>query len=432
MAGGHAGGFSLKPPAPIPASQVKVLALVCCAWLVAGYDIALMGFVLVPVSKTFGVTMGNEAEIVMWARIGVLLAFPLAMSADRFGRRAVLMVTIIGSAITTLATAFAQSESQFVLLQASVRMFGYAQDMISIVVIAEEINDRARGWALGLLAASAAVGAGLSGIIFAGIEFLPYGWRALYVIGAVPIFIIAYLWRKMPETRRFAELKAHTADPGAQHSVQGAWTRFRSLTGEHGRRFFALLGVTAPLAFGISSASVLMQTFLQADLGLSPGTVTLIFVGGGLFGLVGNFIAGRLSDSYGRKPVFVVASVGYALTMSVLYLGSHNLYLVAFMWAFGVFAFFAMEVVMGAWSAELFPTEQRSTASGARLATNIIFGGAALLTVTFLYGPLGGHAKAIAVLLPAIFIATIIAWLTIPETAGKTLEEIAAEGERKH
>ena len=55
--------------------------------------------------------------------------------------------------------------------------------------------------------------------------------------------------------------------------------------------------------------------------------------------------------------------------------------------------------------------------------------GAALLTVSLLYGPLGGHAHAIAVLLPSIFIATLVAWFTIPETAGKTLEQIAAEGE---
>ncbi len=425
MAGAHGGNFSLKPPVALPGAQIKVLVLVCCAWLVAGYDIALMGFVLVPVAKDFGVELGNEAEIVMWARIGVLLAFPLAMLADRFGRRAILMVTIIGSAVTTLATAFAQNETQFIALQGAVRMFGYAQDMISIVVIAEEIDDRARGWALGLLAASAAVGAGTSGLVFAGIEYLPYGWRALYVIGAVPIFIIAYFWRSMPETRRFKELKAQAANPAPDHKVQSAWARFRSLTTTHGKRFFALLAVTAPLAFGITSASVLMQTFLQADLGQSPGTVTIIFVGGGLFGLVGNFVAGRLSDRIGRKPVFLVASIGYTLTMAILYLGSHNLYLVAVMWAFGVFAFFAMEVVMGAWSAELFPTEQRSTASGARLATNIIFGGLALLTVTFLYGPLGGHAMAIAVLLPVTLIATVIAWLTIPETAGKTLEEIA-------
>ena len=432
MAGAPGGNFSLMPPVKIPASQTKVLILVGFAFLIAGYDIALMGFVLAPVAKEFGVTLGSEAEIVMWARLGVLFAFPLAMLADRFGRRAILMVTITGSAVTTLATAFAQNEEQFILLQAAVRMFGYAQDMISIVVIAEEIDDRARGWALGLLAASAAVGGGLSGIIFAGIEILPFGWRSLYVIGAIPIFVIAWAWRSMPETRRFQELKQQSAEAGSQHNVQSAWVRFRALTTTHGRRFFALLAVTAPLAFGITSASVLIQTFLQVDLGVSPGVVTLIFVGGGLFGLFGNFIAGRLSDKIGRKPVFIVASIGFALAMAGLYLGSHNLYLIAFLWGVSVFAFFAMEVVMGAWSAELFPTEQRSTASGARLATNIIFGGAALLTVSLLYDTLGGHAHAIAVLLPSIFIATLVAWFTIPETAGKTLEQIAAEGEPLH
>ena len=134
------------------------------------------------------------------------------------------------------------------------------------------------------------------------------------------------------------------------------------------------------------------------------------------------------SSRVGRKPVFITASIGFAAAMGGLYLGSHNLYLIAVLWGLGVFAFFAMEVVMGAWSAELFPTEQRSTASGARLATNIIFGGAALLTVSLLYGTMGGHAHAIAVLLPSIFIATLVAWLTIPETAGKTLEQIAAGG----
>lgn len=430
MAGMHAGGFSLMPPAPIPGSQVKVLVLVGLAFLIAGYDINLLGLVLKPVSRDFGLELGNEGEIVMWARLGVLLAFPLATLADRFGRRAILMVTILGSAVTTLATAFAQSEQQFIVLQASVRMFGYAQDMISIVVIAEEMDDRIRGWALGLLAASAAVGGGLSAIVFAGIDFLPFGWRALYVLGAVPIFAIAYAWRSMPETRRFKELQAQEKPVDGPSAVTVALANLYSLIVTHGRRFWALMGVTAPLAFGVTCASVLLPTFLQADLALEPGYVTLIYVGGGLVGLFGNFIAGRFADKHGRKPVFFLASLGFAAAMATLYLGPHHLFLVAALWGFGVFAFFAMEVVVGAWSAELFPTEQRSTASGARLAVNIVAGGAALLLQTFLYAPLGGHATSIAALLPTVLIATLVAWIFIPETAGKTLEQIAAEGEK--
>lgn len=430
MAGVPTDGFSLKPPVPIPSIQIRVLLLVSFAWLIAGYDINLLGLVLKSVGQEFGVAPGREAEIVMWARFGVLLAFPLAMMADRFGRRTILLITICGSAITTLLTAFAQNEWQFVSLQASVRMFGYAQDMVSIVVIAEEIDDRARGWALGLLAASAAVGGGMSAIIFAGIDILPYGWRSLYVIGAVPIFIIAWFWRTMPETRRFKELQARGKPPGQPSRLKAALAKLHALTVVNGRRFFAVLCVTAPLAVGVTCATVLFPTFLQADVKLDPAIVTVIYVGGGLFGLFGNFIAGRLSDKHGRKPVFAIAGVAFIGAMLGLYLGPHHLWLIAVLWGVSIFAFFALEVVMGAWSAELFPTELRSTASGSRLAINIIAGGGALLAQTFLYDAFGGHALSIAVLLPALALAVILAWLTIPETAGKTLEEIQAEGAR--
>lgn len=428
MAGVPTDGFSLKPPVPLPSLQIRVLLLVSFAWLIAGYDLNLLGLVLKPVAREFGVPDGNEGEIVMWARFGVLLAFPLAMLADRFGRRAILLVTITGSAVTTLLTAFAQDENQFIALQAAVRMFGYAQDMISIVVIAEEIDDRARGWALGLLAASAAVGGGMSALFFAGIDFLPYGWRALYVIGAVPIFIIAWLWRGMPETRRFKELQAREKPADAPSGLKVALVNLHALAVVHGRRFFSVLVVTAFLAVGVTCATVLFPTYLQGDVGLSPGIVTAIYVGGGLFGLFGNFIAGRLSDKHGRKLVFAIAGFAFVGAMLGLYLGPHHLFLIAVLWGVAIFAFFALEVVMGAWGAELFPTEQRSTASGARLAMNIVAGGGALLAESFLFDALGGRAMAIAVLLPSLVISVIIALITIPETSGKTLEEIQAGG----
>ena len=431
MHGASSDGFSLKPPVPLPRHEIKVLMLVSFAFMIAGYDIQLLGLVLPYVAADFGVAAGNEGEIIMWARVGVLIAFPLAMLADKLGRRTLLLVTILGSAITTLATAFAQSESQFIILQAAVRTFGYAQDMISIVVIAEEIDDRARGWALGLLAASAAFGGGLSAVIFALIEVLPYGWRALYVIGAVPIFIIAWAWRSMPETKRFTEMQAQKKAVTGPTGMQAAMQNIHALTVTHGRRFFALMAVTAPLAFGMTSAMVLLPTFLKTDLGLAAHWVTAIFIGGGLFGLMGNFIAGRYADKHGRKPVFLFASLLFIVVMGAMYLGPHQPILIAVLWGLAVFCFFALEVVVGAWSAELFPTAQRSTSSGSRLAVNIIFGGAGLMVQGALYPVLGGHAPSIAALLPIVALSTIIAMLFIPETAGKTLEQIEAEGARR-
>lgn len=426
MAGAHGGSFSLKPPVPLPGHQIKVLLLVSFAFMIAGYDIQLLGLVLPYVSADFGVPLGDEGQIIMWARLGVLAAFPLAMLADRFGRRRMLLITIVGSAVTTLATAFAQSESQFIMLQGAVRTFGYAQDMISIVVIAEEIADQARGWALGLLAASAAFGSGLSAVVFTLIEVLPFGWRGLYVLGAIPIFIIAWVWRSMPETRRFEQLRAEKAQTQGPTGLQAAWRNFRALAVTHGRRFWALMGLTFPLAFGMTCAMVLLPLFLKTDLGLEAHWVSAIFIGGGLFGLFGNFLAGRYADRHGRKPVFLFASLTFIAAMGALYLGPHTPILIGVLWGIGVFCFFALEVVTGAWSAELFPTQNRSTASGARLACNILGGFFALLLQGYLYGSLGGNAPSIAMLLPAILIATVIAMLFIPETSGKTLEQIAA------
>ena len=76
--------------------------------------------------------------------------------------------------------------------------------MLCFVVIAEEVAAGARGWANGTISALDFTGAGLASLVFAAVNILPYGWRALYVIGAVPLFLVAYLRRSLPETKRFA------------------------------------------------------------------------------------------------------------------------------------------------------------------------------------------------------------------------------------
>ena len=101
------------------------------------------------------------------------------------------------------ATAFAPDYWSFVAAQILTRIFGYAEEMLCFVVIAEEVAAGARGWANGTLTAFYFLGAGVAAGLFGAVNILPYGWRALYVIGAVPIFLVGLLRRRLPETKRF-------------------------------------------------------------------------------------------------------------------------------------------------------------------------------------------------------------------------------------
>ncbi len=56
--------------------------------------------------------------------------------------------------------------------------------MLCFVVIAEVVAANARGWANGTLTAMYYFGGGLASLVFAAVNLLPYGWRAIYVIGA--------------------------------------------------------------------------------------------------------------------------------------------------------------------------------------------------------------------------------------------------------
>lgn len=413
-----------RPPVKLPREQMSMAMLVSAAFLVAGYDLNILGLALPRIMPDLGMPESEQGMTIAIVRLGIILAFPLAALADRFGRKAVLAVTIVGSGLFTLLTAFVETPSQFLLCQALVRVFGYAQDMIAIVMISEEVDDRARGWALGLLAAMGAAGAGTAALTYAGVDVLFGGWRALYVIGALPLFLIAWMWRRLPETQRFTRLKESGAikPAGLFSGVRGIIELFTIFPA----RSLALSALVFIFAFGSAAAVIFTPTFLQTERGFAPGQVTLLVMVGGLFALAGNFVAGRLSDKFGRRTVFAGGSLMLACGFAAFY-AIDNVTVMLIGWIIGLFGFFAAEVVLSAYGAELFPTAYRSGGSGLRTTMQIIGGAVGLLGKDYLFVLLGSHGLAIMLLLPAILVSLFIVYLTLPETAGRTLEEISPD-----
>jgi MFS family permease len=417
----------LRPPGGMTKRQELVFLLVGAAALFGGYDTNVFSFAIPQIQASLGIAEDKIGLTVSIFRLAAIAALVLAWTADLVGRRRLLLFTIVGQACFTLATGFAQDYSQFVWFQTLTRVFGYAEEMLCYVVVAEEIAAAARGWANGTMAAMYYAGGGIAGAVFAGITYLPFGWRAMYVIGSVPLFLVAYLRRYLPETRRF-ETREHEVEKLSSR-IGGALDMTRRLLHEHPRRVLTILIAISAYGFAIWPAAIFGQKYLQSVLHLTPAETTMVVLPGGAIAAVLNMLAGKLSDRIGRRAVVFAALLIATVSFGVLYSGIHWNY-VAYMWAVGFFGFVCADSLFAGLSAEIFPTAYRATISGMRYLFSILAGALSLVLEGPLYNLLGGHGPALIVLLGTMPIA-MIALLKLPEPAGRTLEEIAAEPDHK-
>jgi hypothetical protein len=84
-------------------------------------------------------------------------------------------------------------------------------------------------------------------------------------------------------------------------------------------------------------------------------------------------------------------------------------------------------VTLSAFGVELFPTSSRSTAAGMRLVFLTLSGSLGLLLESLLYGVVASHWVAIGALALLAFPGAFLVARCFPETAGRTLDEIAPE-----
>lgn len=406
-------------PARMPAlerRQWKVLGLLGAAEFVDHYDVGLLSILLLQIQRGLGVAEDQIGLVAGVIRLGALLSLAAGVLADRVGRRRLLLITVLGFTVTTFLTAFARTPFEFALFQLIGRGFLYAETAIAIVVVTEELAAKDRGFGLGLLGALGAFGHGAAAIALSFVETIPFGWRALYALGALPLLGLAWLRRSLPETRRFAASRVAHAP---------WWQPLRALATAYPGRLLALLGVAFALDFSAGAAVGFMAKTLQEVHGYAPSDVTLLYILGGALAVAGNQAAGLWSDRVGRKPVLIAL----LLVMGAAYAGFYDTrgFWIAPLWIVQVFALQGVTVIVRALGSELFPTSYRSTASALRMLVATLGGSAGLALESHLFGVLGSHAAAITALLPALLVAAGLVYFTLPETAGRELEEVSPE-----
>jgi MFS family permease len=371
------------------------------------YDVALLTLAAPALADGLGVGLATFGVGVAIIRLATLGCVPVMRLADRWGRRALLYVSLAAFTIATGLTALAVGLVMFVALQMVARVFLATEASLTSLVIAEEVRPDRRGLALAVLGLISGVAFGAVGVLLLVVPRTPLDWRILYLVALLPLAIVAYLRRNLKETRAFVTARA-------ERRVQPSfWPR---IDREHRAPLLRVCVLVS--AFGLVQTSAF---FYSADLAQTTfgweGVFTIIVIAAGVFGVIGFFLGGRVSDLIGRRPVVGLALLLLAAGTVLIFTEQRWLFIPGyFLTAAGSACFLAVTL---AYLPELFPTEIRATLTSFAVACQVAAGSVGLALLGGLSGTV--DTSAAMVVGGAALILAVALLLRLPETCGRDL-----------
>src|SRR5579872_3388656 len=169
-------------------------------WSLDAFDFFILTFCVSAIATQFQTKVSEVAEaIFLTLAFRPLGAFLFGMMADKFGRRPTLMVDIIAYSVFELASAFAPSLKIFLITRA---LFGIAMGGewgVGAALAFETLPAEGRGFFSGLLQEGYVVGYLIAAVVY-GTLFSLIGWRGMFVLGALPAFLVIYIRTKVDES----------------------------------------------------------------------------------------------------------------------------------------------------------------------------------------------------------------------------------------
>ena len=345
------------------------------ALFVGGFAVFAMFYGPQPLLSLFGAAFDlspAQASGVLSATAGAMALglIPAGLLAQRFGPKPVMLSAIVLGALCSLLCAVAPNYPSLLALRALLGLGLAGLPAVASAWLAEEMDPRALGQAVGLIIAGNAAG-GMSSRLVCGVLADLVGWRVAFAgLGALGALAAFEFWRSLPPSRRHRPRPLHP---------RLALADLRSVFTERGLLPLFGLGLLLMGSF-VSFYNYLGFRLGGAPFALSHATIGAIF----LLYVVGMFSspwAGKQADRLGAPRVLAamlaLCAAGLALTLSpalpVIILGV----------ALFTFGFFAAHSVASSWVGRL---ARRSKALAAAVYLTAYYLGASAM------GWLGGHA----------------------------------------
>lgn len=392
--------------------QKKILPVVMIGAFFEGFDFMVISLALPYISNAYHLNTESTSMIVSIIAIGALMAFFVVRLADRFGRKSIFLTAILTYSLLSLGTAFAPNVHVFVACQFIARVFLVTSWALGFIIMTEEFDNELRGRAVGLFQSAAAVGAIFPSLLLPLVSMTSLHWRGLYIIGALPLILIAIWGKNLQETPRFLEMKAGIGEKAIKPPLMAVFSpQFR-------KYILAIMALWFFMYLCYSSSMNFFTYRVVNELGWKESQVGMINAFAYTLGLLGYVAVGKLLDSLGRKKTaylfFGLGSLAVIATFQAT-----SFYQVMIAQIMGVFFAGTFTVLCATFTNELFPTSIRANATA---WGNNIIGRIGTIAAPALVGvmqaPLHGTGNAVSVLALAPFVCIAIIAIFLPETLG--------------
>ncbi|MCR8656583.1 MFS transporter [Paenibacillus endoradicis] len=379
--------------------QRKLLFSAGLSWLFDAMEVGMISFIVTALAVEWHLGAQQVGIVMAINSIGMAVGAAISgLLADRYGRRAILIWTLlifsIASGLSALATSFV-----VLCVLRFIAGFGLGGELpVATTLVSESVPIKDRGRAVVLLESFWAFG-WIAAALIAYFVIPEYGWRMAFVIGTFPAFYALYLRRAIQDSPTFNKQQSRKLT--FKTRVASVWSV------KHRKSTITLWILWFTVVFSYYGMFLWLPSIMLLkgfDLVTSFQYILIMT----LAQIPGYFTAAYFIEKFGRKFVLVVYLLLTAL--SAVWFG--NAETEGILIASGIcLSFFNLGAWGGmyAYTPELYPSTVRATGVG--LAAS--FGRVGGVIGPFLVGMLVAREVAITTVFMMFFITIVIGALTV-------------------
>lgn len=444
----NAAGTPAAPSAKATRYVVRISLIAALGGFLFGFETAVISGAEKTIQQLWDLSSGWQGFTVASSLIGTVIGSLVAgMPAQRYGRKKVLTVIAILYLLSAIGCALTPIWLFFVTFRFLGGLAVGASSVVGPMYISEVSPARVRGRlaaSFQLMIVTGIFVAYVTNFLFA--DMGDAGWRWMLGIMVVPAALFAILLRLIPESPRWLVLNNRDEEASAVFTKTGEADAIGLIREEHE---LSKGGIKENLFNGKYNKPILYAVLLAMFNQLS-GINAILYYAPRIFEMAGfdktesylqpvyigaanlafTLLAMTVIDKFGRKILLLIGCIGLVLFLGLTanaFSGGGMMGKNVLFYLLGYIAFFAFSqgAVIWVFISEIFPNSVRSQGGSLGSFTHWIM--AAIISWTFpviVEGSQNGGFYSFVFYAVMMVIAFLFIWRVMPETKGRSLEQI--------